>query len=268
MGLSPKHIVFHVDSDNIISISVLPTTSHGHVFNLNSQILVMPNNCEVSKMHNYSSPPDKTLCICATGIKNDKNLLYQMGACKKISVQMMNSVAHRDLGPHPIDIIGIAVPHLYAVAKNLGRIHLMTQIGKSILKSRLDHTDETLKLVGEQRGAQLRDEVKLCSYWNSIKSALSEGERACLYKGMSNMRSSDVPMISYKTGSMDNHVTKIHPSTSTQNNNNQGNHHVQAVFHIRGGVAVPCKSLNRGMDSLKVHVDNDWDLECNILSYC
>jgi hypothetical protein len=268
MGLAPKHVLLQIDPDNIVSISVLPTTSHGHVFNLNSQVIVIPTNYTSSKIHNSVSIPDKVLCICATGIKNDRNLLYQMGSCKKISVELMNAVAHRDLGPHPIDIIGIAVPRLYLVAKNLGRIHLMTQIGKSILKSRLNHTDATLKLVGEQRGAQLKDEVKLCNYWNSIRSELSEDERDCLYKGMNNMKTSGVPSISYKNGSMDSHVSKIHPSAETRNNNNQSNHHVQAVFNIRGGVTVPCRSLNRGMDSLKVHVDNDWDLECNILSYC
>lgn len=270
MGIEPRSLNVIFDEEHTLNISVTPTTMHGHVFNLDARVMALPMNYAMSKEVNSIQPPESVLCLSCTGIRNDCNLFYKPGMCKRVVLETLRSVSHQEFGPRRHDIIALAGEHMLFTARSIGNIHLITQVGKSILKLRPEsgQTDASRALIAGQKGQYLRDEVKLRTYYNAIKDSLTADEEACLRSALRIIHNNkqSVLTITCSDGSTEHHATSIMPDHNAFHN--QSVHHVQAVFHVHGGIIVPVRKLGLRIDTIKVHIDNEWPLECNLLCYC
>lgn len=268
MGIAPKRILLSISPKLALCVSMVPTTMHGHLFNLDARVLVLPDNYHNSKQVNYNHPAGTTLCLSCTGISNDQNPLYSPGHCKRVSLQVLKSVSSPGVGPCPKDVVSLAALHLYRAAKEVGRIHMLTQMAKSILKERTVHTPASTKLTAAQKGVHLRDEVKLYNYYQSVTQELNATERAIWDEAVRVMDMNKEPPLSiiYKSGKIDHLCSPIKNAHSQYHM--QSTHHVQAIFNIRGKVPIQCKpSGHWSSKTLQVSIDNDWDLECSLLCY-
>lgn len=190
------------------------------------------------------------LALCTTGIQHD-SLHNIEGTGKSMRLLTAPAVMHPKFGVHDTEVADICLPEILRAARNIGEVHFMTQIGKAILKTRPEKDSETAKLVVEQRGAHLKDEKKLCAYWESIRKALDAEETKCLDNGVKLLHQRSP--ISYIP-----QAGKICSDTSRKGGSL---HHVELSLRIKGALSVPARLLKRGPNSLNVRIDNMWTLE-------
>ena len=167
----------------------------------------------------------------------------------------------------------------------------MTQIAKSILKTRENPSTEVREMTAEQRGIHLKDESRLCAYWTSMYALLDESEKKCFSNAVANLRDgtkkilvslkdSDITQACTHVGTqIGSHIGAAHmgiaPIGATIDNNTgasmdskvQNMHHMHAKVNIKASMVVPMYKMNRNFKTLNVRIDNDWDLEINSICY-
>lgn len=266
LGIAPKQIIVNLVPNYTIGISAIITTAgkQSDTIAIDTRIWAPSALIKTPSPSSPQPPPDSSITISATGIRNDDNLHYLQGQCKRIAVNKSNTQAHRELGTHPVEAVRIAVPHIIHSIKSIGKVHLMSQIAKSILKLRPpeSRSEQVAKLVCEQRGSRLKDEVRLANYYNQLKSELTRQEKDALYSTMQNINEKDP--LQYKTvdGSSETHCFRGERGLQTV-------HNVHAAIRVNGGIKVPCEKIPGCTErSLKVHIDNLFQIESNMLAYC
>lgn len=268
MGLAPQTFVFDTEAGSI-SIALTPTTAPGYTYDISSNVLYLPEKDTSRRTPLHSTAPSSSIVITATGIQSDSNLDYPTGACKKLTVRELHAQHHRELGAHPKDLVSISAEQIAQAAYNIGRIHLMTQIGKALLKARTQHTEHTAALISEQRGAHLKDEVRLCRYWQQIHAALNKPELECFSRAVRSLGNRGTFQFECKDGTLEQTCAPVHLEDEKRKTAHlQGTHHVCATVHIAGSTTVPLKTLNCGKDSVRVYISNDWNIESNSISFC
>jgi hypothetical protein len=215
-----------------------------------------------------AAPPDArgggaVLAVACTGIQHDAIFDYPRGVAKAAVALRVASPVHPVFGLHDTAAVAIAVPQLLRAAHRVGEIHFMTQIAKAILRARPEKDSEVAALTAEQRGAHLKDEVKLCTYWNAVQAALTPRERRVLDLGITRMQ--ERQPITYEA--LEGRVASdAAPALDTPGAPCRSLHHVEARVRIKGALAVPCASLGVDTKSLNVRIDNVWTLESHLLA--
>lgn len=212
----------------------------------------------------------KMLCVSVVGIQNDHvHTGNPLSHNKRFSLQQVGWTPHNKFGVHDLHYIRFALPKVKEYARWIGEIHLMTQVAKAILKTRegdILSSPEVAEAVAEQRGAQLKDEGKLCSYWHRVHSLLDCNEEACLQKFVSQLKSrADILKIEYKSGGLAQacEPVGVHADRPKIRSLNR----LHTTLTIKGACSVPIESLNRSDKLLKIRINNDWDIEIGSMAY-
>ena len=211
-------------------------------------------------------PSASVFAVACTGIQHDAIFDYPRGVAKSAVVLRVASPVHPVFGLHDTAAVSIAIPQLLRAAHRVGEIHFMTQIAKAILRARAEKDSDVAALTTEQRGAHLRDEVKLCTYWNAIQAALTGRERRVLDAGITRMQ--ERQPISYEAldGKIASDAAPVVGTVVEGSVPRRSLHHVEARVRIKGALVVPCAALGVGAKSLSVRIDNVWVLESHILA--
>lgn len=272
LGISPKVAIVYVNSKNgsnggynaTMQLVTVPCSTHGtfaHDVTSDAYVLSMPRAT--------SREGASVLAITLTGIQHDAVSEYPAGLCKKIALQHVHSPIHTKFGVHDMNAIELTMQHLLKSAHWIGEIHLMSQIAKTILKARLHKSSDVAKLTVEQKGIHLKDEIKLCAYWNALQAELTQTERRCLDNAVHRMH--DTRPLTYvcKDGNVYSACTPVVNDVQGKRplTNVQSAHSVHAVVCIKGAMNFPSRSLNCDKLSLNVRIDNDWTFECHALVY-
>jgi hypothetical protein len=206
------------------------------------------------------------LAVVCTGIQHDAIFEYPRGVAKAAVALRLAAPMHPVFGLHDTAAVAAAMPQLLRAAHRVGEVHFMTQIAKAILRARPEKDSAAVALTVEQRGAHLRDEVKLCAYWDALRGALRGKERACLELAIARMR--EKRPISYEAlgGAVASEASPAIAHGGLPAMPGKSLHHVEARVRIKGSLSVPCAMLGAGPKSLNVRIDNVWVLESHLLA--
>eukprot|EP00961_Rhodomonas_salina_P295432 3935449-Rhodomonas_salina.1 len=204
----------------------------------------------------------KTLAVLCTGLQHDDMFSAPERGLKHIATDIAPALVHPRFGVHETQAARLAMPHLLQTAHNIGEIHLMTQIAKALLRSRPEKDSHVAALTVEQKGAHLRNEERLCAYWEAVQAALDPAEARCLRSAVQHMR--DAGTLSYRarTGRLCSSPAPVFDLATRSPARSL--HHVEVTVHIKGALAVPCATLGRAEKRLAVRVDNNWVLESHV----
>jgi hypothetical protein len=266
LGIAPKQIIAALEPGVTLSVTAVMTTAGSTADTINVDTRIWVPSAAVTSAATPEAPrkPESSVFVTATGIRNDDNLRYLQGQCKRVAVSNARTQTHRELGTHPHEAIRIAAPHIAHSAQSIGRIHIISQVAKAILKLRpeAERGQDVAKLVGEQKGSRLKDEVRLAGYYQELKSQLTRAERSVLFNAVTILNQRHPLIITATEGGCDSHCFRGERGLQTV-------HNVHAKVRMQGGIAFPCNELeNAGGKQLKAHIDNNFHVECNLLSYC
>ena len=278
--VSPKLTVVHLnDSDNKTSTILQITTTltvqnRRHAMDIESPTAYV----HLSTQPISNEPKRRMICVNSIGIRND-HASHNVNLHKKLSMCEIGWVPHKRFGVHDIQFIRFAAPEVYKYARRLGEIHFMTQIVKSILKTRNNPSDEVREVTAEQRGVHLKDESKLCAYWSRMHELLDKDERKCFNDAIVNIRNGTTKInVSLKDGYTAQACTHIgenecgalyeknNSNTSPMESKVQDIHHLNVLVNIKASTLVPISKLRRECNKLNVRIDNDWELEMNTVA--
>lgn len=264
LGHPPRGAVLHVETPQgraTVEVGTLLTVPEGKfVHDVDSSVYVggAPARQE--------SGSTALLAVACSGIQHDA--IFERGgeAAKSIIVLQGASPMHPAFGLHDTAAVQLTMPQILRTAHWVGEVHFMTQIGKTILKSRPEKDSEVLKLTVEQRGVHLKDEVKLCAYWEAISGALEPKERRCLDLAVQRMH--EKRPIAYEAlgGAISSQGSPALVGAKASGLPPKSLHHVEARVRIKGAMSFPCAMLQRGPRSLNVRIDNVWLLESHLLA--
>lgn len=209
---------------------------------------------------NSKASNNASLAISVAGIRHDNLTQYPAGICKQFDIENAELSIHPVLGAHEMDVCDLGMAKILNVAKLVAEIHMMTQIGKSILKARENKTADIMALTSEQKGSHLKDEIKLCNYWDSIRSQMSSDEIFVLDNALRSMLPTNI-QYTLKNGAIHSECTPINHRLA------QSSHSLQTTVNIKGNLSFPCRELQCKQKFLTTRIDNDWDLECNLVCY-
>jgi hypothetical protein len=206
------------------------------------------------------------LAVACTGIQHDAIFAYPRGVAKAAVARRLAAPMHPRYGLGDAAVVAAAMPEILRAAHRVGEIHFMTQIAKAILRARPEKDSAAAALCVEQRGAHLKDEVKLCAYWDAVRGALVGKERTCLDLALARMR--EKRPISYDAvgGALASEASPALAHGGLAAMPVKSLHHVEARVRIKGALAVPCAMLGAGPRSLNVRIDNVWVLESHLLA--
>jgi hypothetical protein len=317
--LTPKQLVIHVNhGEQTMALQVTTTpTTQAHTMPLDierpTSLSMMPNQ--------YKESSGTMLCVSTLGLYNDNvwsesavkepvvkaadttatvakaNATPQtpemksetvtvpplhISAHKQLSMVQVKWTTHFKFGIHDVHYGQFSIPQICEYSKYIGQIHLMTQMGKAILKSRPEQTPEVAAVTTEQHGAHLKDEVRLCKYWTRIESLLTHEERACLDDGITAIKAERIRITpTLKDTSMAQACMPVTPNITPNKTTNtatekfterppckmQDLHHIRALVNIKASTMLPITRLRRESKCLNVRIDNDWDIEMNSIAY-
>jgi hypothetical protein len=175
---------------------------------------------------------------------------------------------HHNFGVHDTDALRFAMPLLRNTAHGIGELHFMTQIGKLLLRTRPEKNTEIAKLTEVQRGVHLKNEAKLFAYWTAVSGALDPSEHRCLTAAMACFH--EKKPLTYEA--VDGRVTSSASPVVVDSSMPRGKmptrslHHVELSVRIKGGMTVPCSSLQRADSVVHVRIDNVWKFESQLSS--
>lgn len=246
-------------SDNYLLCLQLLTTPTAEdkkiIQNINSNVYIP------YQTKNQHSKNDSVFSVSVTGIKHDAMQNYPRGLCKQYNIQNISIPINKKHGGHDLDVSVIGLQKIWQAAKSISEIHMMTQIGKSILKMRTEKTSEISSITADQKGVHLTDEGKLCAYWNTISNALTETEEKRLQMALKAMKQNNTFKYTFVHGNIHSAATPITDKRL------QSMHSIQAKINIKGNVKFPFPLPNDENNRLQVRIDNDWNLECNMICY-
>ena len=146
-------------------------------------------------------PSRKTaLCVATIGIQHDRggigsdDVETPLHLSRKIAMVQTNLPLHPRYGVDSADLTELMLPHVIQYAENVGRIHMMSQCAKTILKQRPEKSEAVQQLTCEQRGTHLKNAHKLILYWKQLDQELTSPERRCLNNAMRILDDRSVPL--------------------------------------------------------------------------
>jgi hypothetical protein len=209
---------------------------------------------------NSDASNNTALAISVAGIRHDNMAQYPIGICKQFDIGNVALSIHPFKGAHEMDVCTLGMQKILNVAKLVAEIHMMTQIGKTILKTRPHKTPDIAALTSEQKGYHLKDEIKLCNYWDSIRRQMTSDEIFVLDNALRSLIPGNI-QYTIKNGEIHSACTPINRSLA------QSSHSLQTTVNIKGNLSFPCRELQCKQKFLTTRIDNDWNLECNLVCY-
>jgi len=259
----PEHLTLfqfdHAEEPLTIRLLSTPCSPHGkHLHDLASDVYAegMPTKTR------QNTPT--VLAVLCTGIQHDALLANPPGTTKAVAAEYATALVHPRFGVHETVAAQLAVPHLLKAAQSIGEVHFMTQIGKAILRTRPEKDSEVSALTVEQKGAHLKDELKLCSYWKSIHDSLDASEKACLDLGIQRMHEKQPITFKPITATLASAPSPVFADVD-KTCGAKSLHHIELTVRIKGALTVPCGMLKRDAKTLNVRIDNNWVLESHLL---
>jgi hypothetical protein len=211
-------------------------------------------------------PKHAMVNVSALGIRNDRNPSENINVSKKMLMCEVGWVPHREFGVHDIQFTDFAAPQLHKYAQWIGEVHFMTQVAKSILKTRSNPSSEIRSMTTEQHGVHLKDEAKLCSYWTkNVAVKDSDITCACMHVDGKQPSECNKKRKNVTTGTEDKSI--VTKSANPLSSKLQDLHHMNVKVNIKAAMILPISRLKRDVDNINVRIDNDWNLEINSVSY-
>lgn len=252
--------VLHFTSGAVLQLIATPCSASGRAtHDLSRDMVVSAQLPGVSR----AAP---VLTVTCSGIQHDEP--HSGGAARSVRVEHVEGLgSHPRHGVHDSAAVELAVPALLRTARFIGEVHFMTQIAKEILRTRPDADSTVAALTQPQRGVHLRDEARLCAFWDEVRGALSEPERRCLELGVQRMH--EQPLITYTAlaGRVSSAVAPTTVLLESAPMPMPSLHHVEVRVRVKGNRSMPCAMLARGPRSLNVRVDNEFVLETHTVCF-
>lgn len=264
-GIHKQNIGFIIhtnptEKDVVITVTTSPCCTHGQNFH------ALPNTAPLTENSIPWSITQRkkntALVMSVTGIVHDNMHKYPIGTSKKISLTDINIPIHPTNGVDQLDMVDICTPLFHSRAVYLGRIHFLTQVGKSILKTRPVIDSETAMLTKEQKGYNLKDEVRLATYYARVLDTLTHDEKSLMSIAKHRLINSNILKYRVVDGTMGNTIVAPYESSVICDT-----HYITANVHIKGSLKVPCEKLCRPRKNVIVTIDNIWPLESHVVAF-
>lgn len=271
--VSPRELVMYAqDPSKAVSwglhVSVTPTTQqHRAALNI-ARLAVSAVNDQLGDAKRQTG---HVLAVSSLGIINDhvNSSSLPLAAVKRLSMQEVACTPHNRFGWHDAQYGNFAVPQLHAYARWIGEIHFMTQVAKAILRTREEITPNTevAAAVAEQRGAQLRNEGRLCAYWKTVQSLMTQDEDRCLHEFISTLKSKPSLLNVRLTSARAAQTSDAVDCTDSERPKVRTLNRIGATFNVKGACMVPIHSLHRDEKFIEVKINNRFPLEMSTIAY-
>ncbi len=208
-------------------------------------------------------------CLGIVSDHSTHNNEPQLSESKRFLLQEVLCTPHNRFGWHEAHFGHFAAPKLQAYARWLGEVHFMTQVAKALLKSRdeIVPRSDVAEAVAEQRGAQLRNEARLCAYWNKVQSLLTPEEDKCLRTFITQLKGRPM-MLSVRLNNA-RALQACDPvcESDTERLKVRTLNRMFASFNIKGAYTLPLEGLQRSAKFVDVRINNTFPLEMSTMAY-